>query len=183
MSIEVHIEWAGETHLAGHLHMAECSPAVSFEYVADWLERAGAFAIDPTSLPLRPGTHHSFKRFGAMQVCGSTSWGRDLIERAVQKLVLDSKPYQDIDYVLAHGCSPFSCDRPGAISCPPRGKAAAPCSAFGIKNAQATTILREVVALITDWRKTGKQLHLKFSTLNVYSNAFEHSLMEEARSW
>ncbi len=101
MSVEVHIEWAGDTHLVGRLHTAERSPAVSFEYAAEWLRRADAFAIDPTALPLRAGPHHSATLFGAMQDCGPDRWGRMLIERAVRKHVLDRKPYQDLDYVLA----------------------------------------------------------------------------------
>ncbi|MEA3210600.1 MAG: serine/threonine-protein kinase HipA [Chthoniobacter sp.] len=101
MSVEVHIEWAGETLLVGRLHTAERSAAVSFEYASEWLGRAGAFAIDPTSLPLRAGPHHSPVLFGAMQDCGPDRWGRMLIERAVRKHVLDRKPYQDLDYVLA----------------------------------------------------------------------------------
>ena len=101
MSVEVHIEWAGETHFVGRLHTAERSQAVSFEYVAEWLGRAGSFAIDPTSLPLRPGPYHSPTLFGAMQDCGPDRWGRILVERAVRKHVLDRKPYQDLDYVLA----------------------------------------------------------------------------------
>jgi serine/threonine-protein kinase HipA len=36
-----------------------------------------------------------------MQDCGPDRWGRVLIERAVRKQVLERKPYQDIDYVLA----------------------------------------------------------------------------------
>jgi serine/threonine-protein kinase HipA len=101
MSVEVHVEWAGETHLVGRIHTAGRAQAVSFEYVADWLGRADAFAIDPISLPLRPGAHHSSILFGAMQDCGPDRWGRILIERAVRKHVLASKPYQDLDYVLA----------------------------------------------------------------------------------
>jgi serine/threonine-protein kinase HipA len=101
MSMEIHIEWEGETRLVGRLHTAERSAAVSFEYVAEWLGRTGAFAIDPTSLPLRAGPHHSAALFGAMQDCGPDRWGRMLIERAVRKHVLDRKPYQDLDYVLA----------------------------------------------------------------------------------
>ena len=31
MSIEVHIDWQGTTHLVGRLHTAERSPAVTFE--------------------------------------------------------------------------------------------------------------------------------------------------------
>lgn len=101
MSVEVHIDWEGETHLVGRLHTAERSAAVSFQYTAEWLGRSGAFAIDPTSLPLRAGPHHSAALFGAMQDCGPDRWGRMLIERAVRKQVLDRKPYQDLDYVLA----------------------------------------------------------------------------------
>lgn len=36
-----------------------------------------------------------------MQDCGPDRWGRTLIARALRKHVLDQKPYQDIDYVLA----------------------------------------------------------------------------------
>ena len=101
MSVEVHIEWEGETHFVGRIHTAQHSPAVSFEYDPGWLGREGAFAIDPTSLPLRAGPYHSPALFGAMQDCGPDRWGRMLIERAVRKKVLESKPYQDLDYVLA----------------------------------------------------------------------------------
>ncbi len=101
MSIEVHIDWQGTTHLVGRLHTAERSPATTFEYAREWLGRAYAFSIDPTSLPL--GTHplHGAALFGAIQDCGPDRWGRILIERAVRKHVLDRKPYRDIDYVLA----------------------------------------------------------------------------------
>ena len=101
MSVEVHIEWAGGTHLAGRLHTAERSAAVSFEYAREWRARADAFAIDPTSIPLRAGPHHSATLFGAMQDCGPDRWGRVLIERAVRKQIIERKPYQDLDYVLA----------------------------------------------------------------------------------
>ena len=101
MSVEIHIDWKGETHLVGRLHTSERSAAVSFEYTPEWLAHAGAFAIDPTSLPLRAGPYHSPALFGAMQDCGPDRWGRMLIERAVRKHVLDRKPYQDLDYVLA----------------------------------------------------------------------------------
>ena len=67
MSIEVHIDWAGETSLVGVLYPAARSAAVSFEYASAWLARPDTFSIDPTSLPLRPGGHHSSALFGAMQ--------------------------------------------------------------------------------------------------------------------
>jgi serine/threonine-protein kinase HipA len=101
MKVEVHIEWEGATHLVGHLHPAPRGPTVAFIYAPEWLARSDAFAIDPTSLPLRVGPHHGSILFGAFQDCGPDRWGRMLIERAVRKNVLDAKPYQDLDYVLA----------------------------------------------------------------------------------
>lgn len=101
MSIEVHIDWQGATHLVGRLHPAERNPTVTFEYAREWLARADAFAIDPTGLPLGPSPIHGAALFGAMLDCGPDRWGRILIERAVRKQVLDRKPYRDIDYVLA----------------------------------------------------------------------------------
>ena len=101
MSWEIHLEWQGRTWLAGRLHAATRGPAVSFEYAPEWLARADAFPIDPTSLPLQAGAQHSAVLFGAIQDCGPDRWGRILIERAVRKKVLAQKPYRDIDYVLA----------------------------------------------------------------------------------
>jgi serine/threonine-protein kinase HipA len=101
MSLEVHIDWQEQTHLVGRLHAAERETSVSFEYATEWLQRDGAFAIDPTSLPLQRGAHHGAVIFGAIQDCGPDRWGRMLIERAVRKKVLTQKPYRDIDYVLA----------------------------------------------------------------------------------
>ena len=101
MSFEVHIDWQGQTSLVGRLHAAERGASVSFEYAMEWLQRDGAFAIDPTSLPLQRGALHGAGLFGAIQDCGPDLWGRMLIERAIRKKVLTQKPYRDIDYVLA----------------------------------------------------------------------------------
>jgi serine/threonine-protein kinase HipA len=101
MSLEVHIDWKGQTHLVGRLHAAERGSSVSFEYESKWLQRADAFAIDPTSLPLQRGAHHGSTLFGSIHDCGPDRWGHILIERAVRKKVLAQKPYRDIDYVLA----------------------------------------------------------------------------------
>jgi serine/threonine-protein kinase HipA len=101
MSVEVHIDWDGKTLLVGYLRTTEHSPAVSFEYAAGWLNRGDPFAIDPTSLPIAPGSRHGGALFGAFHDCGPDRWGRVLIERAVRKHVLKSRPYQDLDYVLA----------------------------------------------------------------------------------
>ena len=101
MTFEVHIDWQGQPHLVGRLHAAERGSSVSFEYAREWLQRADAFAIDPTALPLQSGVHHESILFGAIQDCGPDRWGRVLIERAVRKKVLTQKPYRDFDYVLA----------------------------------------------------------------------------------
>jgi len=101
MSVEVHIDWQGTTHLVGRLYKVERSPAVTFEYAREWLAREGTFSIDPTGLPLGTRPIHGAVLFGAMQDCGPDRWGRILVERAVRKHVIDRKPYRDIDYVLA----------------------------------------------------------------------------------
>jgi hypothetical protein len=46
MSLEVHIDWLGQTHFVGRLHAAERGLFVSFEYAPEWLQRNKAFAID-----------------------------------------------------------------------------------------------------------------------------------------
>ena len=101
MSLEVHIDWQGQTHLVGRLHAADRGASVSFQYATEWLQRDSAFAIDPTSLPLQRGAHHGATLFGVFRDCGPDRWGRMLIERAVRKKVLTQKSYRDIDYVLA----------------------------------------------------------------------------------
>ena len=88
MSWEVHIDWQGQTCLVGRLHAEARGPAVSFEYAPIWLQRADAFSIDPTRLPLQTGAQHSPVLFGALQDCGPDRWGRILIERAVRKKIL-----------------------------------------------------------------------------------------------
>jgi serine/threonine-protein kinase HipA len=101
MSVEVHIEWEGTTLPVGRLYPAGRGQSVSFEYSAGWLAGKSAFAIDPTSMPLQRGMLHSSVLFGALQDCGPDRWGRILIERAVRKGLLEQRPFQEIDYVLA----------------------------------------------------------------------------------
>ena len=52
---------------------------------------------------------------------------------------------------------------------------------FGLKTAESKKILRKVFTAVSGWRKTGRQLRLKASTLDTYASAFEHPLMDEAR--
>lgn len=129
MNLEVHIDWQGKTEHVGMLYSASRGTGVSFQYATTWLENPASFAIDPTSLPLRSGMQHAPALFGAIQDCGPDRWGKLLIERAVRKKVLETKPYQEIDYVLAlddhsrigalrfrvEGTSPFLAATEGAI--------------------------------------------------------------------
>ena len=52
---------------------------------------------------------------------------------------------------------------------------------FGLKATESKKILREVFTAVSGWRKTGRQLRLKASTLDTYASAFEHPLLDEAR--
>ena len=53
---------------------------------------------------------------------------------------------------------------------------------FGLKAPAAKSILREVFTAVSAWRRTGRRLRLKGATLDAYASAFEHELMDEARS-
>lgn len=101
MTLEVHVDFRGETLRVGTLHTASRGTSVVFEYAASWLARNGAFAIDPTGLPLRAGPQHAPSLFSVFLDCGPDRWGRVLIERAVRRGVLSRKPLREIDYVLA----------------------------------------------------------------------------------
>lgn len=59
--------------------------------------------------------------------------------------------------------------------------ALAAASRFGLKTTESKKILREVFTAVSAWRKAGRQLHLKSSTLDAYASAFEHPLMDETR--
>lgn len=101
MSIEVYIDWKGESLFVGKLHTSERTPATSFEYSSEWLARPNAFPIDPTSLPLRAGPHHASMLFGAFADCGPDRWGRLLIKRSASKGILERMPRHELDYALA----------------------------------------------------------------------------------
>jgi len=53
---------------------------------------------------------------------------------------------------------------------------------FGLKATAAKKILRQVLAAVIGWRKIGRQLRLKASTLDAYASAFEQPLVVEAQS-
>jgi len=52
---------------------------------------------------------------------------------------------------------------------------------FGLKGAEAKTILCEVLGAVSGWRATGRRLRIKGTTLDAYATAFEHPLSDEAR--
>lgn len=51
---------------------------------------------------------------------------------------------------------------------------------FGLKTTTANAIVADVHAAIADWRKTAKKLRLPARTLETYTTAFDHPLMQEA---
>ena len=53
---------------------------------------------------------------------------------------------------------------------------------FGLNGLESKKILNEVFAVISDWRKTARQLRLSASTTDSYASAFENPLIEEAKS-
>ncbi len=64
---------------------------------------------------------------------------------------------------------------------PTIGVALAAAERFGLKSAESKKILREVFTVVSGWRKIGRQLRLKASTLDAYASAFEHPFMDETR--
>jgi hypothetical protein len=54
---------------------------------------------------------------------------------------------------------------------------------FGLKGKEAISVLRQSLAAVSAWRKTGRQLRLPAGTLNTYASAFEHPLREEAQKF
>lgn len=100
-AVEVSIDWHGVTCHVGTMHPATHGESIVFRYLADWIGRPDAFAIDPVSLPLTTGTFPSIRLPGAIADAGPDRWGRILIERAVRQGVLEKRPYRSIDYLLA----------------------------------------------------------------------------------
>jgi serine/threonine-protein kinase HipA len=55
-------------------------------------------------------------------------------------------------------------------------------SRFGLETPEAKAILREVYGAVSQWHKTAGKLGIKAATLEPYTSAFEHELMDEART-
>ncbi|MBL8490472.1 MAG: HipA N-terminal domain-containing protein, partial [Rhodocyclaceae bacterium] len=76
----------GQVAIAGELAFADLradgSAPSAFRYAPEWLERAGAFALDPESLPLRPGefrASHLGPPLGVFDDSLPDDWGRRLL--------------------------------------------------------------------------------------------------------
>jgi hypothetical protein len=55
-------------------------------------------------------------------------------------------------------------------------------SSFGLTAARAKTILRELIEVIGNWRQVAKRLRLPAPIVAAYASAFEHEVMDEART-
>src|SRR5208283_1009924 len=64
---------------------------------------------------------------------------------------------------------------------PSIGAALAAAPRFDLSFSEANAILLEVLAAVSGWRKAGRKLRIRASTLDAYATAFEHPLMDEAR--
>ena len=90
-TIEIHIDWAGKTHLVGICRYVAKRRGQSsgFQYAPEWLASPHAFALEPENLPLQTGPHYisSDKSAlpGALRDTASDRWGQQLIKRAFRK--------------------------------------------------------------------------------------------------
>ena len=105
-TIEVHIDQGDETLLVGICRYVAKRRGQSsvFEYDPGWLNREGAFAIDPENLPLQAGPIYTSSKKsalpGALRDTAPDRWGQQLIKRAFRKAGED-RTLSEIDYLLA----------------------------------------------------------------------------------
>jgi hypothetical protein len=52
---------------------------------------------------------------------------------------------------------------------------------FGLKPAEAKSILRQVSTVVANWQTVGRRLRLKAATLSAYASAFENPFVAEAK--
>ncbi|MCY4206000.1 MAG: type II toxin-antitoxin system HipA family toxin [Bacteroidetes bacterium] len=104
--VEIHVEFAGKTHLVGRLrYLAKTRRQSSlFEYSDTWISNPDAFALDPANLQLPIRQHYWTAQKtalpGAIRDCAPDRWGRQLIRRAFQKIG-DKRRLSEVDYLLA----------------------------------------------------------------------------------
>ena len=103
--VEVHVEFDGKTHLAGHLRYLGKTHRQSsvFEYTDSWRSYCKAFALDPANLQLTAQQYYwtSEKTAlpGAVRDCAPDRWGRQLLRRAFRKAG-DNRRLSELDYLL-----------------------------------------------------------------------------------
>jgi serine/threonine-protein kinase HipA len=106
--IEVDVQIAGRDVPAGRVwtHRHGQSESATFSYREDYLQRAGAYALDP-GLPLQTGQHQTpIKQplFGAMSDCAPDGWGRRLVRRAEAQRAREADTQQrgltEVDFLL-----------------------------------------------------------------------------------
>jgi serine/threonine-protein kinase HipA len=88
----------------------------------------------------------------------------------------DINPVPEMDRVRMWK-TPVSEDRAGSSI----AEALAVASRFGLRMAEARSVLEEVFRAVSGWRRVAGTLRLNAATLEVYATAFEHELMDEAR--
>ncbi len=105
-TIEVHIDYEGETRLVGLCRYIAKRHGQSslFEYDESWLNNSNAFSIDPANLPLLPGLMHFTSEKsalpGPLRDTAPDRWGQQLIRRAFRKSG-EARSLSEIDYLLA----------------------------------------------------------------------------------
>ena len=105
-SIDIYIDHAGETHLAGRCRYVAKRRGQSsvFEYAEQWLRNPNAFALDPANLPLGDGPIYTTSQKsalpGALRDSAPDRWGQQLIRRSFRKAG-EERTLSEIDYLLA----------------------------------------------------------------------------------
>jgi serine/threonine-protein kinase HipA len=105
-TIEIYIDQGDETPLVGRFRYVAKRRGQSslFEYEPGWLNREGAFAIDPENLPLQAGPVYTSSEKsalpGALRDTAPDRWGQQLIKRAFRKAG-EERTLSEIDYLLA----------------------------------------------------------------------------------
>jgi len=106
--IEVDVQIAGEDLHAGRLwtHSHGQSESATFSYREDYLQRVGAYELDP-GLPLQAGQHQTalgHALFGALSDCAPDGWGRRLVRRAEAQRAREAATQQrglaEVDFLL-----------------------------------------------------------------------------------
>jgi serine/threonine-protein kinase HipA len=106
--IQVDVQIAGRDVPAGQLwtHRRGQSESATFSYREDYLQRAGAYELDP-GLSLQAGQHQTAvgrPLFGAMSDCAPDGWGRRLVRRAEAQWAREADTQQrgltEVDFLL-----------------------------------------------------------------------------------